>query len=141
MVSSKIVFGLLAFIFVLHVVAIQKVLYWTYAWFDIPMHILGGVWAALFFAWCAEHTNFLSFSIKEAKFMTSVIMTLGFVALFGIGWEIYEFIYDAFFSVSRNYAFLLQLSAADTIADLFFDILGGTIGFLCVYVPYLKSKA
>lgn len=141
MASSKIVFGLLALIFVFHMVAIQKTLYWTYTWLDIPMHILGGIWAALFFAWLAEHTSFLSFSFREAKFMTSVIMTLGFVALCGIGWEFYEFIYDVFFSVSRNYAFLLQLSAADTMADLFFDIFGGAIGFLCVYVPYLKSKA
>lgn len=140
-VSSKTVFGLLALILVLHVIAIQKALYWVYVWLDIPMHILGGFWAALFLAWLLEHTSFLRFSFKEANLAASIIMSLGFVALCGIGWEFYEFIYDVFFSVSRNYDFLLQLSAADTIADLFFGILGGAMGFLCVYIPYLKSKA
>lgn len=71
---------------------------------------------------------------KEAfnqKFLTFLIVILSLVALIGIFWEFYEFLNDFFLS-SKNYTQIFQQSAADTIGDLFFDLLGGTV-FISVY--------
>ena len=54
------------------------------------------------------------------------IIILSFVALIGIFWEFYEFLSDFFLS-SKNYTQIFQQGAADTMGDLFFDLLGGTV--------------
>lgn len=140
MALSRIILGLLGGIILFHIVAIYKFWYWSYAWLDVPMHFLGGVWVALFFAWFSERVQRIGFSYARANFYGGFLMTLSFVALFGIGWEFYEFLYDVFLSRSRNYEFLLQLGAADTISDLFFDLLGGAVGFALVYCFLISKK-
>ncbi len=90
------------------------------------MHFLGGFWVAMVFI-----TLNLKFAIKLPNYLITALMVLSFVALIGVFWEFYEFLYDVFIS-SRGYSGFLQLGAADMIGDLFFDLLGGSI-FLIFY--------
>ena len=60
-----------------------------------------------------------------------LVLVLSFVALVGVFWEFYEFLYDVLIS-SRGYSGFAQLSAADTIGDLFFDLIGASV-FLIIY--------
>ncbi len=137
MISLKFITGLLIFIVVVHFLALANYWYWTYQWLDILMHFLGGFWvAAVFIRLNSE------FRIKNLELISTnstiiiIIITLSFVALIGIFWEFSEFLYDIFIS-SRGYSGFLQLGAADTIADLFFDLLGGAV-FLFIY--YIRSS-
>lgn len=61
--------------------------------------------------------------VNEAFFALCI---LGFVALVGIGWEWFEFCFDEFIAVRNSWG-LTQLGLADTMADLFFDLLGALV--------------
>lgn len=94
-----------------HLFAFQHDLYWHYVWLDIPMHFLGGVWAALVSTWL----------LRFAYLSTPVAgVVLGVIAI-AIGWEVME--YAIGFQRESNYAF-------DTALDLVMDALGGACGFL-----------
>lgn len=130
MFSSKIIFVFLIAVLSAHVLATVNYWYWQYFWLDMPMHFLGGFWVAMFFLWFSN--KYFPNIFSENLFL--LVSALSFVALIGVFWEFYEFFYDIFIS-SRGYSGSLgsmQLSAADTIKDLFFDLLGGS-ALLAVY--------
>lgn len=60
------------------------------------------------------------------------------MALIGVFWEFFEFFYDVFIS-KRGISGFLQLGAADTIKDLFFDLFGGLI-FIIIFLQIRKFK-
>jgi hypothetical protein len=137
MLSPKVIFSLLIFILVFHVLATIYSWYWTYLWLDMPMHFLGGFWVAM--AAVALIFNFQFPISKESvnqKFFRLTIVILSFVVLIGVFWEFFEFFYDMFIS-SRGYSGFLQLGAADTLSDLFFDLLGGA-AFLVLHRLFFK---
>ena len=105
-------FGVLAIVSVTHVVATLYALYWHYIWLDLPVHFMGGMWAALVFAWIAL--------LRSWKYADSFAVTLVFVLAVSIAWELFEL----FVGVPReaNFAF-------DTSLDLTMDITGGVIGY------------
>ena len=137
MTSLKFIVFFLIFIIAVHALALVNYWYWTYQWLDIPMHFLGGFWVAMVFFWLRGSTSQILSQIREEveprkiKIVIIVVSCLSFVALIGVLWEFVEFLYDVFIS-SRGYSGFLQLGAADTIADLFFDILGGFV-FIVIY--------
>jgi len=93
-------------------IAIWQSLYWRLWWFDIPMHILGGVWAGLCAAWLTAR--------REEGF--SLLWCLVFTLAIGIGWELFEY--------SEGIAFPRYFSyPADTIKDLVMDLVGGALGW------------
>jgi uncharacterized membrane protein YjdF len=99
----------------------------------MPMHFLGGFWVAM-----ALTALNLKLRIKNSElfnpssnYLIIILITLSFVALIGVFWEFFEFFYDMFIS-SRGSSGFLQLGAADTLSDLFFDLLGG-LTFLIIY--------
>ena len=127
MVSSKSVLIFLITILLLHFAATFNYWYWTYLWLDIPMHFLGGFWTAMAFIYLISNYQFpISGEFLKRNLLSYFIIILSFVALIGIFWEFYEFLNDALFS-SRGYSQIFQQGAADTIGDLFFDLLGGTV--------------
>ena len=87
---------------------------------------------AMFFVWL-YHSKIS----QLPSYLIAFLITLSFVALIGVFWEFLEFFYDVFVS-SKGYYGYMQLSAADTIADLFFDLVGGS-ALLGIYF-LLKSK-
>ncbi len=121
MFSLKSIIILLVFILTVHAIAILNHWYWTYSWIDMPMHFLGGILAAMLFFWVNLKFDYLT---KLPNYLITVILSLSFVALIGVLWEFSEFFYDIFIS-SRGYSDFLKLGAADTLGDLFFDLLGG----------------
>lgn len=138
MASSKSVLIFLIAVLSLHILATFNYWYWTYLWLDIPMHFLGGFWVAMISVYLISAYQFpISNESLKQNFLSFLIVILSFVALIGIFWEFYEFLNDFFLS-SKNYTQILQQGAADTIADLFFDLLGGTV-FIIIF-KFLSRK-
>lgn len=79
------------------------------------------------------------FKINGLKFLMDVAAILAFVALIGVFWEFFEFISD--FLIKSKHSGLFQAGAADTLGDLFFDLVGGASLFaiykLKIYNKYL----
>jgi hypothetical protein len=111
-------------IFIAHFGAVLNSWYWTFPWYDMPMHFLGGFWVAVVFAYLNLKFGFGIF--KEKKFLLNLILIISFVALIGVFWEFFEFFSD-FFQNSMDISKMAQLGTADTMGDLFFDLLGGTV--------------
>ena len=121
-----IVYFLIAFLF-LHIFATIYHLYWLFPWFDIPMHFLGGFLLAIifFYFWRFAH-------ISIGNVFGALVLMLGFVALIGVFWEFYEFLHD-FYLLTGGKISVFQNSFADTVKDLFFDLVGGTTAFAIFY--------
>ncbi len=122
--SLKIIVSFLVFLLFIHIFASIAHLYWLIDWVDMPMHFLGGFWVAMVFFYLNQKF------FKIQNFWTTVIMTLSFVALIGVFWEFFEFLYD-FFIFSKEYFGVFQRGISDTMSDLFFDLIGGS-AFLIV---------
>lgn len=155
MVSPKLIIGLLIFILSIHILATIYYWYWTVGWLDMPMHFLGGFWVAMAYFWFRQKAPItrgsnmnvtdqhadpcvfrdLSNKISVSSAIITIVGCLSFVALVGVLWEFSEFFYDIFISV-KGYSGIAQQGVADTMSDLFFDLLGGLI-FLVIYKSIL----
>ena len=78
------------FITFLNYVGIKFYLYWTLKWYDIPVHILFGAWAAFFVLWFVYLSKYLKFSVSKS-FKTVFSIVIVSVLIIGTLWEIYEF--------------------------------------------------
>ncbi len=140
MTSLKFIVSFLIFIIVVHALALANYWYWTYQWLDIPMHFLGGLWAAMAIIFLISNFQFpISKEFLKENFFRFTIVILSFVILIGVFLELVEFLYDVFIS-SRGYVGFLQLGAADTMADLFFDLLGAFV-FAVIYRVIANKKS
>jgi hypothetical protein len=120
-VLSRIGVGALAFIAaislrLIHVKAMHEKLYFFYPYFDVPVHFLGGISAALLFL-------FIYLIITKARSSEwnerEVALTIIFGTLaIGIGWEIFEYL--AGLTTELNYA-------RDTLLDLTMDVMGSLV--------------
>ena len=128
-----IVYFLIAFLF-LHIFATIYHLYWLFPWFDIPMHFLGGFLLAIifFYFWRFAHISIGTGVSSVPNVFVALVLTLGFVALIGVFWEFYEFLRD-FYLLTGGKISVFQNSFADTVKDLFFDLVGGTTAFAIFY--------
>ena len=99
---------LIFFIFFINLVAMK--LYWYYAiwYFDMPMHFLGGVWAAMVLLWLLPSKNL------TPKLVFQVVLG---VILIGTAWEVFEFMLDK--SIVHN-----SFNLLDTLSDFCFDLAG-----------------
>lgn len=91
--------------------------YWYSAmwWFDIPMHIMGGMFlglfgGALFFKKLRDLSN------KEA-----LVTILLFVLIIGLGWEVFEYIVQTIIKGQQ------LANIPDSIKDMVMDLLGGLL--------------
>lgn len=114
---------IVAFIFLIlfvQVVATYWHLYFYIWWFDIPMHISGGAWVALF----GLASYYASLRITETTREHSAVFVIAFaVALtltIGLMWEIYEFGVDHAVGDSG-------IGLADTLKDLTDDLIGALL--------------
>jgi hypothetical protein len=106
---------MILFIWLINTVA--HVLYWYSAmwWFDIPMHILGGMFLALL-AGALFFKQMVSLSARE-----QLVTILLFVLIVGLGWELYEYVVQAFVKD------VVIAGIPDSIKDMVMDLLGGLI--------------
>ncbi len=86
------------------------------------MHFIGGFWVAMTLVYLDSRFNLSLF--KEKSFFLNLLIIVSFVALIGVFWEFFEFIYDFF---SKEGFKVAQLGLTDTMGDLFFGLVGGTI--------------
>lgn len=100
-------------------------------WYDTMLHFLGGVWAGILFIYLfSERWHF--FDGKKNSLYT-LLTILGFVALLGVAWELYEFMFDM--TLGSKYILpLTQPSLADTMKDLANDLLGGMVTAIAYYL-------
>lgn len=108
------VVSLILFIFVLNLIAMKFYWYFSIWWFDMPMHLLGGLWLGLVFIWFLR--------LKDLSFSTIVKIILG-VLLIGIAWEVFEIIVNK--TIIQN-----PFNTLDTISDVCFDLAGAFISIL-----------
>lgn len=95
-----------------HQLAIIFYLYWVYPWFDLTMHLLGGITIAL--------------GLKTVLFRTyvtflpeSILTTVLTVLVIGIAWEVFEWSVGI---VDPSYI-------VDTSLDIAMDAIGGVCGY------------
>ncbi len=125
--------GLIFFIFIAHSFALYFSLYWRYWWFDNVLHFLGGLWLASVAIWFIYFAGKIKAEFIPALFI--LIAVVSFAVFGGVLWEFYEFSFDFFFAKNGQMGFA-QLGLADTMSDLFFDMLGG----LTIALAFLRKK-
>lgn len=116
-----------------HGVAIALGWYDTYVWFDIPMHFSGGC-AIGCLALAGWNFVFESVTFRKSlhpgwRLLAYALAIIGFVTLIGVAWEWYEFLFDQMAIFASAGLQPAQMGLADTMADLFFDVLGAVLAF------------
>lgn len=98
--------------------ALANAFHWYSAmwWFDIPMHIMGGIFlglsfGSLFFKKLLLLTNFEAF-----------VAILLFVLIVGLGWEFFEYFVQSIIKGSPQLA-----NIPDSAKDMIMDLVGGTL--------------
>jgi hypothetical protein len=105
----------------LHLGALHFFWYWTYWWFDIPMHFLGGAWLGgmailALRRWAPEKVE------RRGLVYLTAIGTALFV---GGLWEVFEFSLDTFVIMRVN-------DIIDTMSDLGMDVAGVLFTSFCL---------
>lgn len=94
----------------LHYLGSTFFLYWDVDWFDTLVHFIGGLAVGLIF---------LTIFAKKISSKTLIFSsTLFFVLLVGVGWEVFEYVFNIANPTGGNYV-------EDTTHDLIADIVGG----------------
>lgn len=115
---------LLAFILLGHGLALWFDLYYLFWWLDDALHFLGGMWVALVFNFLIKYFG-LDLTGAHAR-LAFLVIFLGLTALAGVLWEFFEF------GVNRYIVHIGFITYEDTLSDLFFDLLGGAVGFFLI---------
>ena len=92
---------------------------WAVAWFSAIAHFLGGFWAVFSFAW---GQNIL-------RMPRNLVICVAAVFGLGIFWEVFEF------TIGATH---FPADTADTIADMFMDVVGGTAGALIMRYVWVQ---
>lgn len=113
--------ALIFFILLVHAAALYRDLYFHFWWLDIPVHILGGLWIALF----GLTRYYATPHIEEKNYSRSfvVVFAVALTLCIGLFWEIYEF------GVQHAIGDF-GIGLADTLLDLVDDLIGALIGAL-----------
>jgi uncharacterized membrane protein YjdF len=103
---------------------IDKNLYFSVWWWDIPTHFLGGVWVGLCAGWL--------FALNKKKI--TVAQCAFFALAVGAGWEVFEHMEAVAGNIFMPYW-------VDTTKDLIIDTLGGMLaGFLMLRIQKVWRK-
>ncbi len=116
--------SLLGLIFVLHALAASFGWYLRYPAFSIIPHFLGGFWIGCLALYYARSRS--AFVTLPKSPWGRAVLFLAFVALVGVMWEFYEFMFDRVMIAIGN-PFRTQPSLADTMGDLAMDLFGGCV--------------
>lgn len=118
-------FLVLAILVALHLVGSSFSWYWVYPWFDVLVHILGGLWVGLVFLWLASYLNQIN-SLKDYR-AKSLLIALVAALLVGVVWELIE-----------NYAQIAFVNANSYSLNTALDLLNDSIGGILAYLYFVK---
>ncbi len=115
-----------AMVLIAHICATIFGWYETYWWFDIPMHFLGGVAAAISAQFLlddyADRKLFQSFSKP-----LNILILIAFATLAAVAWECMEFALDIY-THGPNF----QHDLVDTMKDLCMGLIGGGLAAIAI---------
>lgn len=97
--------------------------YWIFRWFDIPMHIMGGVFAG--------YAGMVIYMFKTGRKNPALWVPLLGALIVGILWELLEHAYGV--------AGLDAVNRFDTIKDVVDDMMGGVIA-LAIWDFFIYKK-
>ena len=122
-----------------HVLAVVFGWYHSYPWIDAPQHFFGGVLAALIFYWV--NFRYPQFFRIVPGALAPMLLVISWAVFLGVLFEFTEFLYDRiavdYLNLTYRYT---QLGLADTMGDLFFDILGGLSLGILMRLRYDRRK-
>ncbi|MFH1611099.1 MAG: hypothetical protein ABIA83_00655, partial [Patescibacteria group bacterium] len=99
--TIKKAFLIIGIVLAFHALGLIFNLYEVFGWYDIPMHLGGGLaMGALGLAiWNegVEEVKFKGWFQKHLKWWLVPFIVIGFVSLIGILWELHEFVLDQVF--------------------------------------------
>lgn len=107
----------------LYWIGVHDYLFWVYPWYDIPLHMLGGLMIGLWAAGSAAGRKFPSARM--------VVYVIGIVLLGGSLWELFEFVTGL---AGGEPGYII-----DTIADLINDTLGAMVAALLYWRLHKKK--
>lgn len=123
-IGIKLVWALF-FVLILNYIAIKLDFYYLIWWFDMPVHLFGGIALGLLFIYFVIH-------FKKASFLReNFFYGLLFVLCIGLVWEFFEFNIHTFIAFGPK-------NTLDTLSDLFFDLAGG--GLALLYCEWYLNK-
>ncbi len=92
--------------------------YILYPWLDMPTHFSGGLAITYFYLAAIAHAEPRIGSVPRS---IRLVAALGLTALSAVVWEFLEYGSDLLLGTQMN------LGVSDTLSDLFFGLLGGTV--------------
>jgi hypothetical protein len=95
-------------------------------WLDMPFHFAGGFF--VFVLWTAFSNSFKAQEPVRLSPISAFLISIGFVMLVGVFWEFFELYLDRY--ITHQGLTYLPGVYEDTLADLFFDCIGGVSGNL-----------
>ncbi len=112
------IYACLLVFFIWLVNALANTFHWYSAmwWFDIPMHVMGGMFLGLAIgAVCFKRI----LSLSRGEVLVTVLL---FVLIVGIGWEVFEYFVQSFIKGSTQLANIM-----DSVKDMMMDLIGGLL--------------
>lgn len=122
-------FALIAFIALLHILAIEFYLYRMFWWFDVLIHFLSGLWVSLLSLWIYFRSGYVKRPVQNIK--QACIVAAFTVIVISVLWEFYQIIIGI--PIEENYV-------QDTIVDLVMDALGALMGLIYYVRVHLVSN-
>ena len=101
--------------------ALEYFLFWRFFWYDIMMHILGGIVIGTTYAWGARYVIPTAWRRTFLKLGAALLFTIAI----GVLWEVFEYMLDIAGSRFLPYP-------ADTMKDMANDIIGGILGYFLI---------
>ena len=103
----------------LHMAAEHYYFYWTYWWYDVLMHGLGGFIVGSFTLWMLTY----EFAIVPSVPHIRLLALIGIACTIGVVWEVFEYaIGSQLYEVFDSYVL-------DTVMDLCMDLCGALVAF------------
>lgn len=116
---------------ILHIIATEFYLYWTFPWFDNLMHFLGGLWFGITSIWFFFFSGYAKKFTSKLTARNILTVSIASVIVIGVLWELFE-IYAGVLTLEIDYPL-------DTSTDLLMDILGAVVAASYAVLRYTNE--
>ena len=119
--TARVLLALIVLIAAFNFLGLYGGWYWAFWWYDIPMHLAGGMWIALLFSYLGEERSALRERIGRRNFF--LVIVAGTLVV-GLLWELFEYSSDVFLFKKYAFAAIPREIFRDSLIDLLNDLLG-----------------